>query len=67
MNGNATRFCPVCKAQMVFIDPYYIWRCPEHGLFQPYQLEPHDQIKIGEFTWMHKGGEIFVDRPAYHG
>ena len=67
MNGNEARFCPVCKAEMFFIDAYYIWRCAKHGLFQHYQLQPHEEIKIGEFTWMRKGGDIFVSRPAYHG
>jgi hypothetical protein len=50
---------------MEFIQRYYIWRCPEHGLFLHNQLQPHEQIKIGEFTWMRKGGDIYVDRPAY--
>jgi len=50
---------------MEFIPRYYIWRCAEHGLFVHNQLEPHEQIKIGEFTWMRKNGETYVDRPAY--
>jgi predicted amidophosphoribosyltransferase len=61
------RFCPVCQAEMEFIMRYYIWRCAEHGLFQHQQLEPHERIKIGEFTWMRKNGEVYVDRPAYPG
>jgi hypothetical protein len=61
------RFCPVCQAAMEFIARYYVWRCVEHGLFHHYQLEPHEQIKIGEFTWMRKNGETYVDRPAYPG
>jgi len=52
---------------MEFIPRYYIWRCAEHGLFQHHQLEPHEQMKIGEFTWMRKSGETYVDRPAYPG
>jgi len=67
MDGNEARFCPVCKAEMLFIGRYYIWRCAEHGLFQHHQLQPQEQIKIGEFTWMRKGGDIFVDRPPYRG
>jgi hypothetical protein len=66
MGEHDTRFCPVCKATMEFIPRYYIWRCQEHGLFLYDQLEPHEQIKIGEFTWMRKSGDIYVDRPAYH-
>lgn len=62
-----TRFCPVCKAAMDFVARHYIWRCTEHGLFHHYQLEPQEQIKIGEFTWMRKNGETYVDRPAYPG
>ncbi len=67
MDGNEVRFCPICKTEMEFINRYYLWRCAEHGLFQHHQLEPHAQIKIGEFTWMRKSGDIFVDRPSYHG
>jgi hypothetical protein len=52
---------------MEFIPRYYIWRCAEHGLLQHHQLEPHEQMKIGEFTWMRKSGDVYVDRPAYHG
>jgi hypothetical protein len=52
---------------MEFIQRYYIWRCQEHGLFLDSQLQPHEQIKIGEFTWMRKSGDIYVDRPAYPG
>jgi hypothetical protein len=66
MEENTARFCPVCKEEMEFIPRYYIWRCAEHGLFLHNHLEPHQQIKIGEFTWMRKSGEIYVDRPAYH-
>jgi predicted amidophosphoribosyltransferase len=62
-----TLFCPVCKADMEFVARHYIWRCTEHGLFHHYQLEPQEQIKIGEFTWMRKNGETYVDRPAYPG
>jgi hypothetical protein len=51
---------------MEFLARYYIWRCAEHGLFIHNQLEPHEQIKIGEFTWMRKNGETYVDRPLYH-
>lgn len=65
MPGDEARFCPVCQASMEFIARYYIWRCAQHGLFVHSQLEPHEQIKIGEFTWMRKNGEIYVDRPAY--
>ena len=36
-------------------------------VFHHYQLEPHEQIKIGEFTWLRKNGETYVDRPAYPG
>ncbi len=61
------RFCPVCQAAMEYIARYYVWRCPEHGLFHHHQLEPHEQIKIGEFTWIRKNGETYVDRPAYPG
>jgi len=67
MEEDTVRFCPVCKAEMEFIPRYYIWRCAEHGLFVHTQLEPHEQIKIGEFTWMRKSGETYVDRPAYRG
>lgn len=66
MDGKEMRFCPICRAEMVFISRYYLWRCNEHGLFQHHQVQPHEQIKIGEFTWMCKDGKIFVDRPAYH-
>jgi hypothetical protein len=59
MDDSDVRLCPVCKGQMEFIQRYYIWRCPEHGLFLHNQLQPHEQIKIGEFTWMRKGG-IFM-------
>jgi predicted amidophosphoribosyltransferase len=59
------RFCPVCQAAMEFIARYYVWRCAAHGLFHHHQLEPHEQIKIGEFTWLRKNGETYVDRPAY--
>jgi hypothetical protein len=52
---------------MEFIARYYVWRCTEHGLFHHHQLEPHEQIKIGEFTWLRKNGETYVDRPAYPG
>jgi hypothetical protein len=52
---------------MEFIPRYYICRCAEHELFQDHQLEPHEQMKIGEFTWMRKSGETYVHRPAYHG
>jgi hypothetical protein len=62
-----TRFCPICRGAMEFIRRRYICRCAEHGLFQDHQLEPHEQMKIGEFTWMRKSGETYVDRPAYHG
>jgi hypothetical protein len=44
MDGGDARFCPVCKGQMEFIQCYYIWRCPEHGLFWHNQLQPHEQI-----------------------
>jgi hypothetical protein len=67
MAEHETRFCPICKEAMEFIARYYVWRCQAHGLFLDSQLEPHEQIKIGEFTWMRKGGDIYVDRPAYHG
>ena len=67
MEENTARFCPVCKGEMEFIPRYYIWRCAEHGLLQHHQLEPHEQMKIGEFTWMRKSGDVYVDRPAYHG
>lgn len=67
MDGNEVRHCPVCTAEMEFIQRYYIWRCVEHGLFLNSQLEPHAEIKIGEFTWMRKNGEVYVNRPAYHG
>jgi hypothetical protein len=61
------RFCPICQAAMELIARYYVWRCSEHGLFHHHQLEPHEQIKIGEFTWMRKNGETYIDRPAYPG
>jgi hypothetical protein len=67
MEENTVRFCPVCKEEMECIPRHYIWRCAEHGLFLHNYLEPHEQIKIGEFTWMRKSGDVFVDRPAYHG
>jgi hypothetical protein len=67
MGEYDTRFCPVCKAAMEFIPRHYIWRCTKHGLFLHHQLEPHEQIKIGEFTWMRKSGDTYVDRPAYRG
>jgi hypothetical protein len=66
MAENDRRFCPVCKAAMEFMPRHYIWRCAEHGLFLHQQLEPHEQIKIGEFTWMRKSGDTYIDRPAYH-
>jgi hypothetical protein len=66
MDTYGKRFCPICKEEMELLQRYYIWRCSEHGLFQHHQLEPHEQIKIGEFTWMRKSGDIYVDRPAYH-
>jgi ribosomal protein L37AE/L43A len=66
MAENDAYYCPVCRAKMEFLSRYYIWRCQEHGLFLHSQLQPHEQIKIGEFTWMRKDGEIYVDRPAYH-
>jgi len=50
---------------MEFIARYYLWRCPEHGFFQQQHLEPHEEIKVGEFTWMRKSGEMYVNRPAY--
>ena len=58
MEENTVRFCPVCKEEMEWIPRYYIWRCAEHGLFLHTYLEPHEQLKIGEFTWMRKSGEI---------
>ena len=67
MTEHNTRFCPVCRGAMECIPHYYIWRCAEHGLFVHNQLELHEQIKIGEFTWMRKSGETYVDRPAYRG
>ena len=67
MAEDKVRFCPVCTEAMELIPRYYIWRCAEHGLFMHNQLEPHEQIKIGEFTWMRKSGETYVDRPAYRG
>ncbi len=67
MVENEPRFCPICRGAMEFLPRYYIWRCTEHGLFVHNQLEPHEQIKIGEFTWMRKNGETYVDRPVYHG
>ena len=48
MGEYGTRFCPLCQAAMEFIPRHYIWRCAEHGLFHHHQLEPHEQIKIGE-------------------
>ena len=67
MTENNARFCPVCRGAIEFIARYHIWRCAEHGLFVHHQLEPHEQIKIGEFTWMRKSGETCVDRPAHRG
>jgi hypothetical protein len=67
MDEKLTRLCPVCRGGMEFMARYYIWRCAEHGLFLDNQLDPHDHIKIGEFTWMRKSGKIYVDRPAYRG
>lgn len=67
MVENEARYCPICRGAMEFLARYYIWRCAEHGLFLHNQLEPHEQIKIGEFTWMRKNGETYVDRPVYHG
>jgi hypothetical protein len=67
MTENTARFCPVCKEGMEFISRYFVWRCAQHGLFVHNQLEPHEQIKIGEITWMRKSGDVYVDRPAYHG
>jgi hypothetical protein len=67
MAEDKSRFCPVCPEAMEFIPHYYIWRCAGHGLFIDNQLEPHEQIMIGEFTWMRKSGETYVDRPAYRG
>ena len=61
------RYCPVCQAAMELIARYYVWRWSEHGLFHHHQLEPHEQIKIGEFTWMRKSGETYIDRPVYPG
>ena len=67
MVENEARFCPICRGAMEFLARYYIWRCAEHWLFVHNQLQPHEQIKIGEFTWMRKNGETYVDRPLYHG
>lgn len=67
MGENEVRYCPVCTAAMEFIARYYLWRCQAHGLFQHHQLEPHAEIKVGEFTWMRKNGEMYVNRPAYRG
>lgn len=66
MDGTDVRYCPICRAELEFISRYYLWRCGQDGLFQDQQLQPHEQIKIGEFTWMCKDGKIFVNRPAYH-
>jgi hypothetical protein len=67
MGEYDTRFCPVCKAAMQFITRHDIGRCTEHGLFIHRQLEPYEQIKIGEFTWVRKSGDVYVDRPASRG
>lgn len=67
IDDSDARFCPVCKGQMEFLQRYYIWRCAEHGLFLHNQLQPHERIQIGEYTWMRKSGDIYVDRPAYPG
>jgi len=51
----------------VYPAPLYLSVRRAYGLFQDHRLEPHEQMKIGEFTWMRKSGETYVDRPAYHG
>lgn len=67
MDSHKALFCPICRAEMEFVARYYIWCCAEHGLFQHHQLSPHPEIKIGEFTWMRHNGEVYVNRPAFHG
>ena len=67
MAENTARFCPVCKEGMEFISRYLVWRWAQRGLFVLNQLVKHYPLKFGEFTWMRKSGDVYVDRPAYRG
>ncbi len=67
MEDGNTHFLPGLQEGDGCIPRDRLWRCSEHGLFLHHQLQPHEQIKIDDSTWMRKSGEISAARPVYHG